>query len=57
MAHLLTGCLLMMKLITLGLIPRITDYEKGVMLDDIMTDMSINMTGIPVGDVDGSHLG
>ena len=47
----------MMKLIALGLIPRITDYEEGVMLDDIMTDMSINMTGIPVGDVDGSHLG
>ena len=34
-----------------------TDYEEGVMLDDIMTDMSINMTGILVGDVDGSYLG
>ena len=47
----------MMKLIALGLIPRITDYEEGVMLDEIMTDMSINMTGILVGDVDGSYLG
>ena len=34
-----------------------TDYEEGVMLDDILTDMSINMTGILVGDVDGSYLG
>ena len=34
-----------------------TDYEEGVMLDDIITDMSINMTGILVGDVDGSYLG
>ena len=33
-----------------------TDYEEGVMLDDILTDMSINMTGILVGDVDGSYI-
>ncbi|MDC1182755.1 hypothetical protein N8144_05530 [Planktomarina temperata] len=34
-----------------------TDYDEGILINDIMTDMSINMTGILVGDVDGSYLG
>jgi hypothetical protein len=34
-----------------------TDYEEGILISDVMTDMSINMTGILVGDVDGSYLG
>ena len=34
-----------------------TDYDEGILISDVMTDMSINMTGILVGDVDGSYLG
>jgi hypothetical protein len=32
-----------------------TDYDEGILISDIMTDLSINMTGILVGDVDGSY--
>ena len=34
-----------------------TNYDEGILISDMMTDMSINMTGILVGDVDGSYLG
>ena len=34
-----------------------TDYDEGILISDVMTDLSINMTGILVGDVDGSYLG
>ena len=33
-----------------------TDYDEGILINDMMTDMSINMTGILVGDVDGSYI-
>ena len=33
-----------------------TDYDEGILLHDVMTDMYINMTGILVGDVDGSYI-
>jgi hypothetical protein len=33
-----------------------TDYNEGIIISDVMTDMSINMTGILVGDVDGSYI-
>jgi hypothetical protein len=33
-----------------------TDYNEGIRISDVMTDMSINMTGILVGDVDGSYI-
>ena len=33
-----------------------TDYNEGILISDVMTDMSINMTGILVGDVDGSYI-
>ena len=33
-----------------------TDYDEGILISDLMTDMSINMTGILVGDVDGSYI-
>ena len=33
-----------------------TDYDEGILISDVMTDMSINMTGILVGDVDGSYI-
>ena len=33
-----------------------TNYDQGVMLMDIFADTSINMTGILVGDVDGSYI-
>ena len=32
-----------------------TDYDEGILISDVMTDLSINMTGILVGDVDGSY--
>ena len=34
-----------------------TNYDEGILISDVMTDLSINMTGILVGDVDGSYLG
>ncbi len=33
-----------------------TTYNEGIQLSDIMVDSSINMTGILVGDVDGSYI-
>jgi hypothetical protein len=33
-----------------------TDYDEGILINDVMTDLSINMTGILVGDVDGSYI-
>ena len=33
-----------------------TDYDEGILISDIMTDLSIDMTGILVGDVDGSYI-
>ena len=33
-----------------------TDYDEGILISDVMTDLSINMTGILVGDVDGSYI-
>ena len=32
-----------------------TSYDEGVMLEDVLVDTSINMTGILVGDLDGSY--
>ena len=39
-----------------GVDRRNTDYDEGVMLEDVLVDTSINMTGILVGDLDGSYL-
>ena len=39
-----------------GIDRRNTDYNEGILISDVMTDMSINMTGILVGDVDGSYI-
>jgi len=33
-----------------------TDCDEGILISDVMTDLSINMTGILVGDVDGSYI-
>ena len=33
-----------------------TSYDEGVMLEDVLVDTSINMTGILVGDLDGSYI-
>ena len=33
-----------------------TSYDEGVMLEDVLVDTSINMTGILVGDLDGSYV-
>ena len=33
-----------------------TDYDEGILINDVLTDLSINMTGILVGDVDGSDI-
>tara|TARA_B110000977_G_C10793937_1_gene383578 strand:- start:285 stop:437 length:153 start_codon:yes stop_codon:yes gene_type:complete len=33
-----------------------TDYDEGVMLEDVLVDTSINMMGILVGDLDGSYV-
>lgn len=33
-----------------------TPYEEGVSLENVVTDMSIDMTGILVGDVNGSYV-
>jgi Ca2+-binding RTX toxin-like protein len=33
-----------------------TDYDEGILISDVMTDLSINMTAILVGDVDGSYI-
>ena len=33
-----------------------TDYDGDILINDVMTDLSINMTGILVGDVDGSYI-
>ena len=33
-----------------------TNYDEGILISDVMTDLSINMTGILVGDVDGSYI-
>ncbi|MDC0012464.1 hypothetical protein OAE29_04265 [Octadecabacter sp.] len=38
-----------------GIDRRNTDYDEGVMLEDVLVDTSINMTGILVGDLDGSY--
>jgi hypothetical protein len=35
---------------------RNTSYEEGVWLEDVVADMSVNMTGILVGDVNGSYV-
>ena len=34
-----------------------TDYDEGILLHDVMTDMYTNMTGILLGDVDGNYDG
>jgi hypothetical protein len=39
-----------------GIDSKNTDYNEGVLISDVMTDMYINMTGILVGDVDGSYI-
>ena len=39
-----------------GIDRRNTDYDEGVMLEDVLVDTSINMTGILVGDLDGSYV-
>ncbi len=33
-----------------------TTYNEGIQLSDIMVDSSVDMTGILVGDVDGSYI-
>ena len=33
-----------------------TDYDEGILINDVMTDLSVNMTAILVGDVDGSYI-
>jgi hypothetical protein len=33
-----------------------TSYDEGVSLENVVTDMSIDMTGILVGDVNGSYV-
>jgi hypothetical protein len=33
-----------------------TDYDEGILLQDVMTDLYTNMTGILLGDVDGSYI-
>jgi hypothetical protein len=35
---------------------RNTGYEEGVWLEDVVADMSVNMTAILVGDVNGSYV-
>ena len=35
---------------------RNTSYEEGIWIDDVVADMSVNMTGILVGDVNGSYI-
>jgi hypothetical protein len=35
---------------------RNTSYEEGIWLEDVVADMSVNMTGILVGDVNGSYV-
>ena len=57
MVHQLTGCLLMVMQITPQVDRKNTNYDEGILISDVMTDLSINMTGILVGDVDGSYLG
>ncbi|MDC0013197.1 FG-GAP-like repeat-containing protein [Octadecabacter sp.] len=39
-----------------GIDRRNTDYNEGVMIEDVLVDTSINMTGILVGDLDGSYV-
>ena len=39
-----------------GIDRRNTDYDEGIMLEDVLVDTSINMTGILVGDLDGSYV-
>uniref|UniRef100_UPI0024906E68 hypothetical protein n=1 Tax=Lentibacter algarum TaxID=576131 RepID=UPI0024906E68 len=39
-----------------GVDRRNTDYDEGVMLEDVLVDTSINMIGILVGDLDGSYV-
>lgn len=39
-----------------GIGRRDTSYDEGVMLEDVLVDTSINMTGILVGDLDGSYV-
>ena len=57
MVRQLTGCLLMVMQIIPQVDRKNTNYDEGILISDMMTDMSINMTGILVGDVDGSYLG
>jgi T5SS/PEP-CTERM-associated repeat protein len=35
---------------------RHTSYEEGIWLEDVVADMNVNMTGILVGDVNGSYV-
>ena len=35
---------------------RNTSYEEGIWIEDVVADMSVNMTGILVGDVNGSYV-
>ena len=35
---------------------RNTSYEEGIWLEDVVSDMSVNMTSILVGDVNGSFV-
>ena len=39
-----------------GIDRRNTSYDEGVMLEDVLVDTSISMTGILVGDLDGSYV-
>ena len=39
-----------------GIGRRNTSYEEGIWLEDVVSDMSVNMTSILVGDVDGSFV-
>ena len=39
-----------------GIDRRDTSYDEGVMLEDVLVDTSINMTGILLGDLDGSYV-
>jgi hypothetical protein len=39
-----------------GIDRRNTDYDEGIMVEDILVDTSVNMMGILVGDLDGSYV-
>ena len=40
-----------------GIAPKNTIYDKGVSLENVVSDMSFDFTGILIGDVDGSYSG